>query len=120
MSKIRSVRSILLSSPYADPDDPEIKECFPNGAKRTIGMVELSTGLYYHGPWGLSNSYNRDLYARFNVSYVTGSHAFKAGVAYIDQWSNSPTIISSNLDYQFRTGLPVSIIEYATARPPIA
>lgn len=54
MSKIRSVRSILLSSPYADPDDPEIKECFPNGAKRTIGMVEVTLE---NGVRGLGEGY---------------------------------------------------------------
>jgi len=48
------VRSILLSSPYADPDDPEIKECFPNGAKRTIGMVEITLE---HGVTGLGEGY---------------------------------------------------------------
>lgn len=42
MPAIRSVRTVLLSSPYADAEDPEIKECFPNGPKRTIGMVELT------------------------------------------------------------------------------
>jgi L-alanine-DL-glutamate epimerase-like enolase superfamily enzyme len=54
MSKITRVRSILLSSPYADPDDPEIKECFPNGAKRTIGMVEVTLE---NGMTGLGEGY---------------------------------------------------------------
>src|SRR5437879_517111 len=54
MPKIKSVRSILLSSPYADPDDPEIKECFPNGAKRTIGMVEITLE---RGVTGLGEGY---------------------------------------------------------------
>ena len=40
--KIEKVRCVLLSSSYADADDPEIKECFPNGPKRTIGMVEIT------------------------------------------------------------------------------
>lgn len=42
MPKIANVRCVLLSSSYADADDPEIKECFPNGPKRTIGMVEIT------------------------------------------------------------------------------
>ena len=42
MPNIANVRCLLLSSPYADADDPEIKECFPNGPKRTIGMVEVT------------------------------------------------------------------------------
>jgi L-alanine-DL-glutamate epimerase-like enolase superfamily enzyme len=54
MPKIQSVRCVLLSSPYADPDDPEIKECFPNGAKRTIGMVELT---FDNGVTGLGEGY---------------------------------------------------------------
>ena len=54
MPKILSVRSVLLSSPYAEPDDPEIKECFPNGAKRTIGMVEI---MLDNGVSGLGEGY---------------------------------------------------------------
>ena len=54
MPKIQSVRCILLSSPYADPDDPEIKECFPNGPKRTVGMVELTLD---NGVTGLGEGY---------------------------------------------------------------
>lgn len=42
MPNIVNVRCVLLSSAYADADDPEIKECFPNGPKRTIGMVEIT------------------------------------------------------------------------------
>lgn len=54
MPKIQSVRCVLLSSPYADADDPEIKECFPNGPKRTIGMVEVTLD---NGVTGLGEGY---------------------------------------------------------------
>ncbi len=54
MPKIEKVRCILLSSPYADADDPEIKECFPNGPKRTVGMVELTLD---NGVTGLGEGY---------------------------------------------------------------
>jgi L-alanine-DL-glutamate epimerase-like enolase superfamily enzyme len=54
MPRIVNVRSILVSSPYADPDDPEIKECFPNGPKRTIGMVEITLD---NGVTGLGEGY---------------------------------------------------------------
>jgi len=54
MPKIEKVRSILLSSSYADADDPEIKECFPNGPKRTIGMVEVTLD---NGVTGLGEGY---------------------------------------------------------------
>ena len=54
MPAIEHVRCVLLSSPYADADDPEIKECFPNGPKRTIGMVEITLD---NGVTGLGEGY---------------------------------------------------------------
>lgn len=54
MPKIANVRCVLLSSSYADADDPEIKECFPNGPKRTIGMVEITLD---NGVTGLGEGY---------------------------------------------------------------
>ena len=54
MSKIKNIRSLLLSSPYAEEGHPEILECFPNGAKRTIGMVEITLE---NGTKGLGEGY---------------------------------------------------------------
>ncbi len=54
MSAVADARCILLSSPYADADDPEIKECFPNGPKRTVGMVEI---VLENGVRGLGEGY---------------------------------------------------------------
>ena len=54
MPNIEKIRCVLLSSPYADADDPEIKECFPNGPKRTIGMVEVTLD---NGVTGLGEGY---------------------------------------------------------------
>jgi len=54
MPSIEKIRCVLLSSPYADADDPEIKECFPNGPKRTIGMVEVTLD---NGVTGLGEGY---------------------------------------------------------------
>jgi L-alanine-DL-glutamate epimerase-like enolase superfamily enzyme len=54
MPTIAEIRCVLLSSPYADADDPEIKECFPNGPKRTIGMVEVTLD---NGVTGLGEGY---------------------------------------------------------------
>ena len=54
MPAIADIRCLLLSSPYADADDPEIKECFPNGPRRTIGMVEVTLD---NGVTGLGEGY---------------------------------------------------------------
>jgi L-alanine-DL-glutamate epimerase-like enolase superfamily enzyme len=42
MPLIRQIRTLLLSSPYAHAEHPEILECFPNGPKRTVGMIEIT------------------------------------------------------------------------------
>jgi len=42
MNKIENIRTILLSADYGDEKHPEILECFPNGPKRTIGLVEVT------------------------------------------------------------------------------
>ncbi len=54
MPRIADIRCLLLSSPYADADDPEIKECFPNGPKRTVGMIEVTLD---NGVTGLGEGY---------------------------------------------------------------
>ena len=54
MPRIAEIRCVLLSSPYADADDPEVKECFPNGPKRTVGMVEVTLD---NGVKGLGEGY---------------------------------------------------------------
>ena len=54
MPKVQKIRCVLLSSPYADADDPEIKECFPHGPKRTVGMVEVTLD---NGVTGLGEGY---------------------------------------------------------------
>ena len=54
MTKIDNIRCVLLSSPYADADNPEIKKCFPNGPKRTVGMVEIT---FANGMTGIGEGY---------------------------------------------------------------
>ena len=39
---VEAIRTILLSANYGHEDHPEILECFPNGPKRTIGLVEVT------------------------------------------------------------------------------
>ncbi len=40
--KIEEIRTVLLSANYGHENHPEILECFPNGPKRTIGLVEVT------------------------------------------------------------------------------
>ena len=80
MPVIEKVRCVLLSSPYADADDPEIKECFPNGPKRTVGMVEitLDTGVSGIGEGYLAVFAPKVFQAIVDLTapYVIGKDAF--------------------------------------------
>ncbi|MCP4750980.1 MAG: hypothetical protein GY866_08810 [Proteobacteria bacterium] len=80
MQTIKHIRCILLSSPYADADDPEIKECFPNGPKRTIGMVEVTLD---NGVTGIGEGYMAvfapkvfQSIVELTTPYVIGKDAF--------------------------------------------
>ncbi len=80
MPKIEKIRCVLLSSPYADADDPEIKECFPNGPKRTVGMIEVTLD---NGVTGIGEGYMAvfapkvfQSIVELTTPYVIGKDAF--------------------------------------------
>ncbi len=80
MPNIQQVRCVLLSSSYAGADDPEIKECFPNGPKRTVGMVEVTLD---NGVTGLGEGYMAvfapkvfQAIVELTTPYVLGKDAF--------------------------------------------
>jgi hypothetical protein len=83
----------------------------------SIGVLEQSTQLSYHGPIGYFGQrtsgqirFRADLmdrHARGAVSYVTGAHAFKAG--FTQHWGqrrSNNNIAKNNITYQFNFGVP--------------
>ena len=54
MPIVEHVRCVLLSSPYADEEELEVKCHYPNGPKRTVGMVEVTLD---NGVTGLGEGY---------------------------------------------------------------
>ena len=80
MTRIETVRCLLLSSPYADAEEPEIRCNFPNGPKRTVGMVEVTLD---NGVTGIGEGYLAVFAPRVFESivelcapYVVGADAF--------------------------------------------
>jgi hypothetical protein len=78
------------------------------GPAKLNGVVEQSTGLTYRGAVGD----NRDTWMythifRGNLSYVTGSHAFKAGVNLGYNYQNQQIFSTdSAMSFQFNNGIP--------------
>jgi hypothetical protein len=86
-----------------------------------ISIVELSTGMRYNsgsplfGPQFYSKQSVPRFSERLSMSYITGSHAFKAGF----QLEQSALHIVSeagthNVEYAFRNQVPVSLTQWAT------
>jgi hypothetical protein len=80
-----------------------------------ISIFEQSTGMQYNAV----TTYNavKDVprwSQRFSASYVTGTHAFKAGFQFDELVWDQSTEVHGNVNYTFNNRLPVSITQYAT------
>ena len=92
-----------------------------------IAVAELSTGLQYNAradsvgllvSGGDTLAYvdpvvNHQFNTRFSTSYVTGSHAFKAGVTLLEAFQSAYFKLNDPpIKYSFRNGLPTQIQEW--------
>ena len=65
-------------------------------------------GLNYRGRavGTYNNSWNNNFHYRFNVSYITGSHAFKVGMNNAHGYHENLTYVLNPLSYRFNNGVP--------------
>jgi hypothetical protein len=86
----------------------------PGVSDNDISITELSNGFTY----GASPTYGPNPYSmtstRFSASYISGSHAFKAGVQTQSANTTSYFQTDQNVTYSFLNGAPASITERAT------
>jgi hypothetical protein len=95
-----------------------------SGATTAISTIDAGTGqlygsaastsvtqntLYDYGPGNESNPF----VARFSTSYVTGSHAFKAGLQELEGWHNTYANVNQDLQYIFLNKQPIQLTEFA-------
>jgi hypothetical protein len=88
----------------------------PGIANDTIGALELSTNTQFRGLIGgwLPRNRNANLNATFSVSYITGSHAFKAGTTLAHGDRNQVYVQNDQgLSYTLLNGSPVSLTEWS-------
>jgi hypothetical protein len=92
-----------------------------------ISTIDAGTGVLYGSPAGGISSISNNLlleygggnhevplYTRFSTSYVTGSHAIKAGLTELEGWRTDTDVINQGLSYIFLNRRPISLTEYAT------
>jgi hypothetical protein len=78
--------------------------------------TELSTGTIwgnYQGVYGHNGNFNFN--SRLGASYVTGSHALKAGMTFMHTWSHvTQEVVNNATTYQLLNGVPSRVTVFAT------
>ena len=85
----------------------------------TIPIIDASNNYQYNA--GQINTLGHRIAdqsnQRFDVSYVTGSHAFKTGIQMQEGWHRwqygEPTLLTGDVAYTFNGGKPLSLTEWA-------
>jgi hypothetical protein len=81
-----------------------------------VAWTDLGTGYTwgnYANTYGHNASHNFN--ARFATSYVTGSHAIKAGFTYMHLWAwTSSNVVNNGMTLQLRNGVPTQVTVFAT------
>jgi hypothetical protein len=92
----------------------------------TLSILDASTGFAYNAATAYIIPQDARRFAqRFGVSYITGSHAFKAGIQIEEGYNSQGSVIDhktgfggeridGNVSYTFLGRVPSSITEYAT------
>jgi hypothetical protein len=80
-----------------------------------VSILEQTRGYRYNAKASyLYRNDNDRFHERFAVSYVTGSHTFKAGAEVQQHVNDRDTLVNSDLLYTFRNGVPTQLTMRAT------
>lgn len=96
--------------PSGSLDDPRALAAYPE----MISVVEQSSGLRYRSAETFNKNYNHNYFYRAAVSYVTGTHAFKAGFNNTMGWLRDRTYAFQPVSYRFNNGVPNQLTLQAT------
>jgi hypothetical protein len=84
-------------------------------APTDISILETTTGFRYNAASSYRHRNDHDRYAeRFSASYVTGSHAIKAGMQLQQGVLNVDMEVNGDVTYTFANGIPSQITQWAT------
>ena len=86
----------------------------PGVSANDISITELSTGFLYGASPVYGNNPKNMTASRFSASYISGSHAFKAGVQTQSTNGTQGTETDGNVTYSFLHGVPASLTEKGT------
>ena len=93
-------RSVRVPSPYTSP--------------QMITVNEQSAGLRYRSADNFRNGPNHAIHLRFSASYITGAHAYKAGLTHTHGYEARDTNDGGQpLTYRFNNGVPNQLTQRA-------
>ncbi|MEP7304673.1 MAG: carboxypeptidase regulatory-like domain-containing protein [Acidobacteriota bacterium] len=99
---------------YNNKDYPTLPQ--PDNAPNQVAWRDLGSGFSwgnYGNTYGHNASHNFN--TRFTASYVTGSHALKAGVTYMHLWAwTSSDVVNDGMTLQLRNASPTQVTVFAT------
>jgi carboxypeptidase family protein len=101
--------------------DGDIIRRFTGGTGNDYSVLEQSTNYRYGSSGsglGLTTSWGTQHFGQgnenINMQYVTGSHAFKAGLSLRQGWSTKYSAINHDISYTFVNRVPNSVTYWAT------
>jgi hypothetical protein len=106
---------LLLEAGFAKHYGRSIRVPGPDTSPQMITVNEQSTGLRYRAADNFRNGPNESWNYRFVTSYVTGAHAYKAGVTHTNGYESRDTNDAGQpLTYRFNNGIPNQLTQRAT------
>jgi hypothetical protein len=105
---------VLLEAGFAKHYGRSIRIPGADTSPQMISVVEQSTGLRYRANDNFRNGPNESWNLRFVMSYITGAHAYKAGVTHTNGYEARDTNDGSQpLSYRFNNGIPNQLTQRA-------
>jgi hypothetical protein len=84
----------------------------PGVTPETISITEASTNFLYHAAPNYGEHLSTQANQRFAASYITGSHAMKAGLFVLEEWRRQTDDPNMGVTYVFRNGRPTSLTQF--------
>ena len=105
---------LLLEAGVANHFGRSIRLRAVDSSPQMITVNEQSTGLRYRGADNFRDGPNHAIHLRFGASYITGAHAYKAGITHSNGFEGRVTNDGDQpLTYRFNNGIPNLITERA-------
>jgi hypothetical protein len=107
---------LLLEAGWTLAANDWVRYIQPDVVPGVSPITELSTNFTYRAGTGSGYGHNRSnqYNYRASASYVTGSHAFKAGLFLMHTWAYTTTEPNNPVNLLLRNGVPTQLQQWAT------